>query len=53
MGSNVPEQATIHGNLDIEYLMAVAPNVPTLFYANAQGSDFWSDLSDVTVYKIL
>jgi len=43
-GSNDPSAPGIEASLDIEFIMGVAPNVTTYFYASAT-FDFWSGLS--------
>lgn len=43
-GSNMPNAPGTEAELDIEFIMGVAPNVTTTFYASAT-FDFWSGLA--------
>jgi len=45
VGTNDPSSPQIEASLDVQYIMGVAPNVPTWFWSNPQ-FDFWSDLTN-------
>jgi len=45
VGSNNAAHPGVEASLDIEYLMGVAPNVPTWFWSNPS-FDFYTDLTD-------
>jgi tripeptidyl-peptidase-1 len=47
IGFNSPDQPSLEGSLDIQYIMGVAPNATTWFYSMKQ-FDFWSDLVNWT-----
>eukprot|EP01104_Vermistella_antarctica_P017131 TRINITY_DN601_c0_g1_i3.p1 TRINITY_DN601_c0_g1~~TRINITY_DN601_c0_g1_i3.p1 ORF type:complete len:561 (-),score=132.99 TRINITY_DN601_c0_g1_i3:81-1712(-) len=44
VGPNTPTEPGIEAELDIQYIMGVAPNIPTWFWSNS-GDDFWTDLT--------
>jgi len=43
VGTNDPNSPGIEASLDIEYIMGVAPNIPTYFYS-MKNFNFWNDL---------
>lgn len=45
VGNNDPSSPGVEANLDIQFIMGVAPNVKSWFWSNPQ-FDFWSDLTN-------
>eukprot|EP01112_Ceratiomyxa_fruticulosa_P017649 TRINITY_DN5544_c0_g1_i5.p1 TRINITY_DN5544_c0_g1~~TRINITY_DN5544_c0_g1_i5.p1 ORF type:complete len:557 (+),score=131.73 TRINITY_DN5544_c0_g1_i5:128-1672(+) len=45
VGDNSPSTPGTEAELDIQYIMGVAPNISTAFYINAD-DDFWSGITD-------
>lgn len=48
VGPNDASRPTSQASVDLQYLMGIAPDVPTWFWSVQQGNaDFWTDLSEV------